>query len=153
MHCYNIIKELIEKNCIVMYRHYKYDLLILERQTRIQLRTSWDRLRPLSPFPSSICFGLGSPTVLYLLTQLKKQSVDRLQPALFFADAATEERKDIALRGGEREEREERVERVVEAWFANKYPCVPQNFRKRRRFNRRLANLDTAFAIASTLRP
>lgn len=69
------------------------------------MRTSWDRLWSLFPLPSSICFGLGSPTVLYLLTQLKKQSVDRLQPALFFADAATEERKGIALRGGEQEER------------------------------------------------
>jgi len=82
---------------------------------------SWDCLRLLS----SICLGLGSPTVLYLLTQLKKQSVDRLQPALFFADAATKERKGIALRGGERREGEERVERVVEAWLANKYPRVP----------------------------
>lgn len=59
---------------------------------------SWDRLRPLSPFLSSIYLGLGSPTVLYLLTQLKKQSVDRLRSALFFADAATKERKGIVLR-------------------------------------------------------
>lgn len=44
---------------------------------------------------------------------------------------------------------EERVERVVDAWFANKYPCVLQKFRKRRRFNRRLANLDIAPAIAT----
>lgn len=50
----------------------------------------------LSPFPS-IYLVLGSPTVLYLLTQLKKQSVDRLRLAFFFADAATEERKDIVL--------------------------------------------------------
>lgn len=92
-----------------MYCHYKYDPLIVE----IDKDTVEDFVGPFArgpffPFLSSICLGLGSPTVLYLLTQLKKQSVDRLQPALFFADAATEERKGIALRRGETgEERNE----------------------------------------------
>lgn len=48
----------------------------------------------LFSFPTSIYLGLGSPTVLYLLTQLKKQSVDRLRPALFFADARHDRKRE-----------------------------------------------------------